>query len=361
MAPNSPFINFPNSTVHSSQVPITLESWLPMASRAAPPPLPRRPPPRVLLLRHPHHFSLLDRPLPDGFRFLKPWESPLPLDGFLSSADARSAEAILTSARAPVNADLLRRLPEVRLVISTSAGHNHIDLAECRRRGIAVAGAGDTKSEEVADLAVGLLIDVLRKVSASDRYVRRGLWSSEGEFALGSKLGGKRVGIVGLGRIGLEVAKRLEAFGCAVSYNSRKKKPYVSYPFYSNVHELTTNCNVLVICCGLNEQTHHMINREVLLALGKEGVIVNIGRGPIIDEKEMVQLLVQGELGGAGLDVFEKEPYVPEELLGLDNVVLSPHAAVLTPETVSNLCDLIVGNLEAFFSNKPLLSPLLDE
>ncbi|KAL3738692.1 hypothetical protein ACJRO7_020122 [Eucalyptus globulus] len=237
-----------------------------MASRpenggAPPPPLPRRPPPRVLLLRHPHHFSLIDRPLPDGFRFLKPWESPLPFDDFLSSADARSAEAILTSA----------------------------------------------------------------------------------------------------GTIGFEVAKRLEAFGCAVSYNSRKQKPYVSYPFYSNVCELATNCDVLVICCGLNEQTHHMINREVLLALGKKGVIVNIGRGPIIDEKEMVQLLVQGELGGAGLDVFEKEPYVPEELLGLDNVLLSPHAAVLTPETVSNLCYLIIRNLEAFFSNKPLLSPVLDE
>ncbi|KAF8028244.1 hypothetical protein BT93_E0987 [Corymbia citriodora subsp. variegata] len=257
---------------------------------------------------------------------------------------------------------MLRQLPKVRLVVNTSVGLNHINLAECWRRGIAITGAGDTKSEEVADLAIGLLIDVLRKVSASDRYVRRGSWSSKGEFALGLKLGGKRVGTVGLGRIDLEVAKRVEAFGCAVSYNSRKKKPCVSYPFYSDVCELAANCDVLMICCGLNEQTHHMITREVLLALGTpEGVIVNIGRGPIIDEKEIVQLLVQGELGGAGLDVFENEPNVPEELLGLDNVVLSPHVVDLTRETVSSLCDLIVGNLEAFFSNKPLLSPVLDE
>ncbi|KAF8036174.1 hypothetical protein BT93_C2009 [Corymbia citriodora subsp. variegata] len=328
----------------------------------APPPVDRRPPPCVLLLRQPIQFSLLDRPLPeDNFRFLKPWESPLPLDDFLSSADARSAEAILTSGLTPVTADMLRRLPDVRLVATTSAGLNHIDLAECRRRGIAVTTAGDAYSEDAADLAVGLLIDVLRKVSAGDRYVRRGLWSSKGEFALSSKLGGKRVGIVGLGRIGLEVAKRLEVFGCAISYNSRKKKPYVLYPFYSNVCELATNCDALVICCGLNEQTHHMINREVLLALGKEGVIVNIGRGSIIDEQEMVQLLVQGELGGAGLDVFENEPNVPEELLALDNVVLSLHRAVFTPESFSDLCDLIIGNLEAFFSNKPLLSPMLDE
>ncbi|KAI6706722.1 hypothetical protein NL676_009684 [Syzygium grande] len=337
-----------------------------MASRhhndGAPPPPDRRPPPRVLLLRQPLEFSLVDRPLPDGFRFLKPWESPLPLDDFLSSsADARSAEAILSCGVAPVTADVLRRLPSLRLVVTTSAGLNHIDVAECRRRGIAIANAGGAYSEVVADLAVGLLIDVLRKVSAGDRYVRRGLWSSEGEFALGSKLGGKRVGIVGLGKIGLEVAKRLEAFGCAISYNSRKKKPYVSYPFYSDVRELATNCDILVICCGLNEQTRHMINREVLLALGKEGVVVNIGRGSIIDEQEMVRLLVQGELGGAALDVFENEPNVPEELRALDNVVLSPHRAVFTPESFSKLCDLVIGNLEAFFSDKPLLSPVLDE
>ncbi|XP_048131916.1 glyoxylate/hydroxypyruvate reductase HPR3-like [Rhodamnia argentea] len=329
----------------------------------APPPFGRRPPrpPCVLLLRHPLQFSLFNRPLPDNFHFLKPWESPLPLDDFLSSDNACSAEAILTSGKVPVTADMLRRLPEVRLVVTTSAGLNHIDLAECRRRGIAIANAGGAYSEDVADLAVGLLIDVLRKVSASDRYVRRGLWSSEGEFALGSKLGGKRVGIVGLGSIGLKVAKRLEAFGCAISYQSRKKKPHASYAFYSNVYELAANCDALVICCCLNEQTHHMINREVLLALGKDGVIVNIGRGSIIDEKEMVQLLVQGELGGAGLDVFENEPKVPEELLALDNVVLSPHTAAFTPESFSDLCDLVIGNLEAFFSNKPLLSPVLDE
>ncbi|KAI6706723.1 hypothetical protein NL676_009685 [Syzygium grande] len=303
----------------------------PVNDGAPPPPPRRRPPPRVLLLRHPHHFSLLGRPLPGGFRFLKPWESPLPFDDFLASPDARAAEAIYTSGRDPVTADMLRRLPEARLVVTTSAGLNHIDLAECRRRGVAIACSGDAYTDDVADLAVGLLIDVLRKVSAGDRYVRRGLWSCRGEFALGSKLGGKRVGIVGLGRIGQEVAKRLEAFGCAISYYSRKKKPYVSYTFYSNVRELAANCDALVICCGLTEQTHHMINREVLLALGKEGVIVNIGRGPIIDEKEMVQLLIQGELGGAGLDVFENEPSVPEELRALDNVVLSPHIELFIP------------------------------
>lgn len=135
----------------------------------------------------------------------------------------------------------------------------------------------------------------------------------------------------------------------------------MSYPFYTNVCELAANSDVLIICCGLTDQTRHMINREVLLALGKEGVIVNIGRGAIIDEKEMVQCLAEGEIGGAGLDVFENEPNVPKELFALDNVVLAPHLAVFTPESFKALRDIMVGNLEAFFSNKPLLSPVIYE
>lgn len=135
----------------------------------------------------------------------------------------------------------------------------------------------------------------------------------------------------------------------------------MSYPFYTNVRELAAKSDVLIISCGLNEQTRHMINREVLLALGKEGVIVNIARGDVINEKELVQCLVQGEIGGAGLDVFENEPSVPKELFDLDNVVLSPHLAVFTSESSKALCDIMIGNLEAFFSDKPLLSPVMCE
>lgn len=173
------------------------------------------------------------------------------------------------------------------------------------------------------------------------------------------QLESKRVGIVGLGKIGLEVAKRLESFGCCISYNSRKKKASVSFPFYSNVCELATNSDVLIICCALSEQTHHMINKEVLTALGKEGFIVNIARGSIIDEQELVHCLVKGEISGAGLDVFENEPDIPGELFALDNVVLSPHSAIFTPENFRDLRELVVGNLEAFFSNKQLLSEVV--
>ncbi|KAJ4838077.1 hypothetical protein Tsubulata_040843, partial [Turnera subulata] len=289
-------------------------------------------------------------------------QSPLPLHQFLATHHATtSIRAILCSGAAPITEDLLRQLPSLRLVVTASAGTNHIDLAACHRRGISVTNAGNVFSDDGADAAVGLLIDVLRKISASDRYVRRGLWASNGDYVLGSKLGGKRVGIVGLGGIGMEVAKRLEAFGCIILYNSRKKKAYVPYPFYPNVCELAANSDALIICCALTEQTRHMINKEVMLALGKGGVVVNIGRGAIVDEKEMVRCLMQGEIAGAGLDVFENEPNVPQELFQLDNVVLSPHRAVFTPESFMSLCELVVGNLEAFFSGRPLLSPVLDE
>lgn len=166
---------------------------------------------------------------------------------------------------------------------------------------------------------------------------------------------------MGLGSIGLEVAKRLEAFGCEISYHSRKKKSCVSYVFYKSIHDLAANSKILAICCALTEQTRHMINRDVMLALGKDGVIVNIARGGVIDEKELVACLQGAKIGGAGLDVFEHEPGLPNELLELDNVVLSPHNAALTQEAMEDIYHLVVANLQAFFSNKPLISPVPED
>ncbi|KAL6290125.1 hypothetical protein ACE6H2_007635 [Prunus campanulata] len=312
--------------------------------------------PKVLLLLPNPCFTQVEANNSHKFHFLKAWASPLPQDQFLET-HAGSVQVLLSSSIGPpITAQILHLLPSLKLLVTISAGLDHIDLAKCRARGVAIASASKIFAEDVADMAVGLLLDVMRNISASDRFVRDGFWVSKGDFALGSKIGGKRVGIVGLGNIGLEVAKRLEALGCNILYNSRKKKAFVSYPFFPDVCELAANSDVLVICCGLTAQTHHMINKKVLLALGREGVIVNVGRGAIIDEKEMVQCLVRGEIGGAGLDVFENEPHAPKELFALDNVVLSPHHAVLTPECFTALRELVAGNLEAFFSNKPLLS-----
>ncbi|KAF9602822.1 hypothetical protein IFM89_031682 [Coptis chinensis] len=225
---------------------------------------------------------------------------------------------------------------------------------------ICMGGRNEATCElgDAADFAVGLLLDVLRRISASNRYVRSGLWPLKGEYPLGLKVGGQRVGIVGLGSIGSEVAKRLDAFGCSISYNSRRKKVSILFPYYSHVCDLAANCDILILCCALTDETYHIINKDVLSALGKDGVIINVGRGALVDEKALVRFLVRGEIGGAGLDVFENEPTVPKEFLELDNVVLTLHKAVHTLSSLSALYELTMANLEAFFSNKPLLSPV---
>ncbi|KAF5181016.1 Glyoxylate/hydroxypyruvate reductase B [Thalictrum thalictroides] len=295
------------------------------------------------------------------FNILSPYDSPTtPIHEFLitHAQEIRVLLCLRGGIAISINQEILNCLPSLECIVNVGTGVNHIDLTACKHKGIVVTNAGTVFSDDVADYAVALLLDVLRSISASNRYVRSGLWPIQGEYSLGHKVGGKRVGIIGLGSIGSEVAKRLQAFGCSIAYNSRKKKESVSFPYYSNVTDLAANSDALILCCALTEETHHIINKDVLSALGKEGVVINIGRGALIDEKELVRCLVQGEIGGAGLDVFENEPNVPKELFELDNVVMTPHSAVRTPESFSALHELTVANLEAFFSNKPLLSPV---
>ncbi|XP_031495947.1 glyoxylate/hydroxypyruvate reductase HPR3-like isoform X1 [Nymphaea colorata] len=287
-----------------------------------------------------------------GFQVLKPWESHLSLDAFLAS-HCCAVRALLVSSLVHVDDAILEKLPSLGVIVTMSAGVSHIDLQACRRKGIVVTNAGDAFTGDAADYAVGLLLDVLRRVSASDRLLRGGF---RGCPLLACQVAGKRVGIVGLGRIGSATARRLQAFGCIISYTSRTMKPSVPFTFFTNVRDLAAQSDVLVLTCALTEETHHIVNKEVLAALGKNGVVINVGRGSLIDEKELVRSLVHGEIGGAGLDVFENEPKVPEELLHMNNVVLSPHKAVATLESQKGVCDLTVANLIAFFENKPLSS-----
>ncbi|KAM0942861.1 putative oxidoreductase [Dioscorea sansibarensis] len=330
--------------------------------------------PLVLTLRP--LFPAFEASLRQHFRFLQPWESPLPTHEFLS-ANAISVRALLCSGPAPaIDATTLSCLPGLQCVVATSAGVDHIDMDECRRRGIQVTNAGNVFSDDAADYAIGFLIDVLRRISASDRFVRSGLWPIRGDYPLGFKracrrermqekipgvycwLGGKRVGIIGLGSIGSRVAKRLEAFGCTVLYHSRTTRPSLAYKYFSNVCDLAVESDALIVSCALTRETHHIISKDVLLALGKDGVVINIGRGALIDEKELVKCLREGVIGGAGLDVFEDEPNVPKELFVMDNVVLSHHRAIFTPDSFSGLLQLVIDNLKAFFDGRPLLSPV---
>ncbi|CAL5034087.1 unnamed protein product [Urochloa decumbens] len=319
--------------------------------------------PAVLFIRRPgapfagamhQRFRVLDSPLVSGE----------PLAAFLAAAAAMAdpprAAVVMGGGAVRADAAFLDAVPSIRCLVSTAAGVDHIDLAECGRRGIAVANSGTVYSADVADHAVGMLLDVLRRVSAAERFVRRGLWPvREDYYGLGSTLRGKRVGIIGLGNIGSLIAKRLEAFGCIIHYNSRRPKDSVAYKYFPDVHGLASESDVLVVACALNNETRHIVSKDVLEALGKGGVVINIGRGANIDEAELVTALKEGRIAGAGLDVFENEPTVPPELLSMDTVVLTPHSAVFTLESRSDLCDHMIGNLEAFFSGKPLLTPVL--
>lgn len=170
---------------------------------------------------------------------------------------------------------------------------------------------------------------------------------------------GKSVGIIGLGRIGSAIAKRAEAFGCPISYHSQSKKLSAKYKYYSNVLDLAANCEILIVACALTDKTWHIVDRKVINALGPKGILINIGRGAHIDEAELVCALQEGRVGGAGLDVYENEPEVPEPLLQLQNVVLLPHVGSDTHETAKAMADLVLKNLVAHFNNQPLLTPVI--
>ncbi|KAF4360191.1 hypothetical protein CsatB_001915 [Cannabis sativa] len=300
--------------------------------------------------------SYLETELEKRFNLFKLWT--LPNKTQFIKENAESVRAIIGNSFSGADADTISTFPNLEIVSSFSVGMDKVDLKLCKEKGIRVTNTPDVLTDDVADLAIGLMLAVLRRLCESDRYVRAGKWK-KGDYKLTTKFTGKRVGIIGLGRIGLAISKRAEAFSCPIAYYSRSEKPGVSYKYYPTVKELAANSDILVVACALTEETRHIVNREVIDALGTKGVLINIGRGPHVDEPELVSALVEGRLGGAGLDVYQNEPEVPEELFGLENVVLLPHVGSGTIETRQAMADLVVGNLEAHFLKKPLLTPVV--
>ncbi|KAA0059308.1 hydroxyphenylpyruvate reductase [Cucumis melo var. makuwa] len=300
--------------------------------------------------------AYLEQELDKRFNLYKFWQFPQRTQ-FLTE-HCNSIRAVVGNASVGADATLIDALPKLEIVSSFSVGLDKIDLKKCKEKGIRVTNTPDVLTEDVADLAIGLIIAVLRRLCECDRYIRSGKWKI-GNYKLTTKFSGKSVGIIGLGRIGLAIAKRAEAFNCRISYYSRTKKEDSKYKYYSNLLELASNSDILIIACALTKQTRHIVNREVIDALGPKGVLINIGRGSHVDEPELVSALVEGRLGGAGIDVFENEPEVPQELFALENVVLVPHIGNGTVETHKEMVGLVVGNLESHFSNKPLLTPVV--
>ncbi|XP_010254093.1 PREDICTED: hydroxyphenylpyruvate reductase-like [Nelumbo nucifera] len=298
--------------------------------------------------------AYLEEELDKRFKLFRFWESSNRKE-FLKE-NSHLIRAVVGNATAGCDAEMIGLLPKLEIVSNFSVGLDKVDLVKCKERGIRVTNTPDVLTDDVADLALALILAVLRRICACDRYVTSGSWIN-GNFKLTTKFSGKSVGILGLGRIGSAIAKRANAFGCPISYYSRSEKSNTDYKYYPSAVELAANCEILVIACALTEETHHIVNREVIDALGPQGIIINIGRGSHIDEPELVSALVEGRLAGAGLDVFENEPQVPEQLFGLDNVVLLSHVGSDTVETCKEMADLVIANLEAHFLNKPLLTP----
>ncbi|KAI5651281.1 hypothetical protein M9H77_37286 [Catharanthus roseus] len=301
-------------------------------------------------------LSYLEQELEKRFKLYKFWETTSRAE-FLKQ-NWESIRAVVGNTVFGADSELIDSLPNLEIVSTYSVGLDKIDLVRCKEKGIKVTNTPDVLTDDVADAAIGLALATSRKILVADSFLRNGFWKN-GDFQLTTKFSGKPVGIIGLGRIGLAIAKRAEAFGCSISYNSRSKKTNVSYKYYSNVIDLAANCEFLFVACALTEETRHIVNRQVIDALGPKGILINIGRGSHIDEPELVSALLQGRLGGAGLDVFEDEPNVPEKLFQLQNVVLLSHVGSETIGTCKAMADLVIANLEAYFLGRQLLTPVL--
>jgi lactate dehydrogenase-like 2-hydroxyacid dehydrogenase len=264
--------------------------------------------------------------------------------------------AAVTTSRYGVTTEQMDLLPALRAIVHFGVGYETTDVEYARARGVAVSNTPDVLTDCVADLAVGGMIDVLRGLSAADRFVRRGDWS-RGQFPLATKVTGRRVGILGLGRIGRAIAHRLTAFDAVLSYHARHRVAGVPYRYVTDPVTLAAEVDVLVVATSGGPVTEGLVSAEVLAALGA-GYLVNIARGSVVDEPALVAALTNGHLAGAALDVFADEPTVPSELLALDNVVLLPHIASATTETRQAMGDLAFENLRAFTTTGQLLTPV---
>ncbi|WP_197380766.1 2-hydroxyacid dehydrogenase [Mycolicibacterium mengxianglii] len=275
---------------------------------------------------------------------------------FLAEHGERVTVAV-TSGGAAFDAALMARLPHLEAIVNFGVGYDTIDVAAAAQRGITVSNTPDVLTDSVADTAVGLMIDTLRRFSAADRFVREGSWP-KGSYPLTRDVSNTAVGIVGMGRIGRAIAARLTAFGCRISYHNRKPVPDSDFTYVESPQELAGGVDVLVVAAAGGPGTRGLVDAKTIAALGPEGYLINISRGSVVDEDALVDALVNGRLAGAGLDVFANEPHVPQALLGLDNVVLLPHVSSATVQTRAAMEELTLRNLESFLATGDLVTPI---
>lgn len=258
-----------------------------------------------------------------------------------------------------LNDEFFARYPNLQIVASCGVGYDHIDAHAAAKRGIVVTNTPDVLTDEVADTAMGLLLATVRQLPQADAYLRAGHWLKE-PFPFTDTLRGKMMGIVGLGRIGKAIAKRAEAFGLGLAYHSRSQKAGAPYPYYSSLVDMARMVDILMVITPGGAATKHLINAAVLEALGPKGVLINIARGSVVDEKALIEALRTGKIGTAGLDVFEHEPKVPKELIDMPHVVLLPHVGSASVHTRNAMGNLVVDNLKQWFAGKGPITPVAE-
>ncbi len=264
---------------------------------------------------------------------------------------------VASTGEASVPRSLLAQLPNAKVVSVFGVGYDGVDVGAAIEYGVAVAHTPDVLTDDVADLALGLVLSLGRAIPRADQFVRTGCWPS-GALALGRKVSGARLGIVGLGRIGQAIARRARGFGMSIAYTARAEKPDSGLAFLPTAAALAAQADFLVVATPGGAGTHHLINAEVLQALGSHGFLINVARGSVVDEPALIRALQDGTIAGAGLDVFAHEPNVPEALRTMNNVVLTPHMASATQETRLAMAHLAFANMQAGTSGQRLHTPV---
>lgn len=264
---------------------------------------------------------------------------------------------IISSPMKKVNRHLIESLPNLEIISQFGIGVDNIDLAAAKERHIYVTNTPDLVTNDTADIALSLLLSCARRTVEGDAYVRVGKWAN-GPMPLGVTLTGKTVGIVGLGRIGQAVARRASVFDMNVIYYGRREKPESGYSFYPDLIALAEASDFMILTVSGGAETRHLVNADVLKALGREGFLINVARGSVVDEEALLIALSNRDIAGAGLDVFDNEPHVPEALYTMDNVVLLPQVGTATAETRKKMGQLVLANLRAHFNGEPLKTPV---
>jgi lactate dehydrogenase-like 2-hydroxyacid dehydrogenase len=256
-------------------------------------------------------------------------------------------------------AALMDALPKLRVVANFGVGYDGVDVRHAAGKGIIVTNTPDVLDEEVADTTIGLLLNTLRRLPQAENYMRAGRWVKEGAFPLSPlTLRGRHIGMYGMGRIGQQIARRLEAFNVKISYHTRSPKADIGYGYYSTLKDLATAVDTLVCIVPKTPETRQTVNRDIFEALGPNGVVINVGRGWTLHEDDLADALERKVIAGAGLDVFEVEPCLPERLMALDNVTLLPHVASASVATRNAMADLVADNLISWFEKGRPITPV---